>query len=179
MLAELMQIIGTLFTIIMILIMLHWALTRKYARQRTEESAVPEAKVVEVKETVMEDVQFTVNVRDFIKALLNDPKCREEIYSAVREGAGIAKVPVGYSNLGSPQNHENQAMYFSVSNEKPIGAEGCIHRTKDGRRVLINLVPHHDIIKDALLRNGDPELAAAIEKNPGATKKILESLGYR
>ncbi len=182
--AELMQVVGTCFTVVVLLIALYWLIVVKTLPEPTKVPALAKAVApVKVKDISMDDVQFTVNVKDLVKALLNDPKCREEIYTAVREGAGPSTVPVGYSNLGDVDNHENQSMHISVSKDRPTGAEGYVHRSRDGRRVLIHLIPQQQDIKDALIRAasaspGDAQLASAIKNNPSATRSILMSLGY-
>lgn len=85
-------------------------------------------------------IQFTVDLETFVRVALNDPKCREEVYSAVRKGPCEHTAKCGAANLGV-EGSEDEWFTLFVGTDRRVeaGTPGFVFRNQRGDRISARL----------------------------------------
>ena len=88
----------------------------------------------------IDTIQFTMSLYDLVRTALNDPKCKEEIYQAVRDGAGEPTTVLGAANLATgDEKPEWFTLFLGTNRRVKPGSQGYVFRNKKGDRVSARL----------------------------------------
>lgn len=85
-------------------------------------------------------IQFTVDLETFVRVALNDPKCTEEVYAAIRKGPIEHTAICGAANLGI-EGGENEwfTLFMGTDRRVQAGTPGFVFRNQRGDRISARL----------------------------------------
>ena len=102
----------------------------------------------------LDTISFTIDMKALVRYALNDPACREEVYTAIREGANPNIEILGAANLNGEGEPDRWFSLFISTNQRiEAGTEGFISRNQDGTRISARL--RRQVRKDHVAQDSD------------------------
>ena len=131
----------------------------------------------------MDNLNFTVNVVDFIRTLINDPSVKEEVDEALKLGPMEPDTPCGYANSGTQEKPIWMSLFVATNQAVESGSEGYVYRTANKKRISCRLRKQQPRKSQPMTEKMPAATAESMKilqkalQDPAVAKAVLEQLG--